>query len=91
MPIEKQIFITKARSAIQDLLLSTSTSNGEKTHADISGYCRALLDCGVIGEREWELLQIQADRALDKCKSFSDSPNRLPGWPRSPLMFRSQS
>ncbi|MBD8792651.1 hypothetical protein IFR09_23025 [Pseudomonas syringae] len=83
MTIEKQIFITKARSAIQDLLLAKNTSNGEKTHAHISGYCRALLDCGVIGEREWELLQIQADRALEKCRSDFQSPHSLPGWPRA--------
>lgn len=83
MPINPHTVIARVRADIQDLRFATSPMNGVTLHAGIGGYCRALLECGIIDERQWELLKIQTDRALDKCKSASDSSSRLPGWPRA--------
>lgn len=80
MPIDHATAIARARASIEELPGALSLSNCEKLHADVSGYCRALLDCGVIDARQWRQLVDLADAALVAWQPSPGTPGRLPGW-----------
>jgi hypothetical protein len=71
----------RARASIEDLRTAFSLSNCEKMHADVIGYSRALLDCGIISDQQWRQLHHQANEALANWRhSPENQPGRLPGW-----------
>jgi hypothetical protein len=57
-----------AREDIADMGAATTRSSCERLHVAISGYCRALLDCGLINSAQKKQLMNEADDALASWK-----------------------
>jgi hypothetical protein len=80
MPISSVTAINRVRARIGELHTASSLSHCEKLHADVTGYCRALLDCGVIDENQWHLLTRLANIELAAWMPAYRPSVRLPGW-----------
>lgn len=80
MPVNNAIAMARARASIQDLHTALSVGNGERLHADITGYCRALYEFGVISDSQWADLQTEASAALAERKE-DDALQRPGGGP----------
>ena len=80
MPIDSTTAINRVKAGIRRLRIAFNLSNREKLHADVTGYCRALLDCGVITNCQWQQLTRLADAELNAWIPAPDFGTRLPGW-----------
>ncbi|GEM_PF-4666358 len=58
-----EIAIARAETSIADIGIALSRSSCNRLHALVTGYCQALLDCGVISEFEWKSLTNRANEA----------------------------
>jgi hypothetical protein len=81
MPINSLTAINRVRASIGMLRTASSLSHCEKLHADVTGYCRALHDCGVINDLQWQQLSSLADIELAAWMPAYKPGVRLPGWP----------
>lgn len=68
MAIDAQTAINRLKSSIDDLRESLSLINCQRLYAEITGYNRALLDCGIISETQWKQIHHQASTAFANWK-----------------------
>jgi hypothetical protein len=80
MSIDSTTAIARITAGIADLSTAVSLNRCEKLHAGVTGYCQALLDCGVITECQWQQLSNLADAELSAWMPAPDFGTRLPGW-----------
>lgn len=64
MPMNAERAMVLARATISDMRNTLSVSNCNRLHADVLGYCRALLECGLIDPLQWETLCDEAKQTM---------------------------
>lgn len=74
--------MARANASIHELRTAVTISCSEKLHADVTGYCRALLECEVIDDVQWQALIDLANATLDERRMAPDMLNKAPRWPR---------
>lgn len=80
MHVDSTTAVARIRVGIAELSTAVSLSRCEKLHAGVTGYCQALLDCGVISNQQWQQLTHLADAELSAWMPAPDFGTRLPGW-----------
>ena len=80
MSIESTAAIARAMARIDELRTAVTLNSCRQLHAGVTGYCQALLDCGVISQSQWQLLTDLADARLTTWRPTRDIAIRLPGW-----------
>lgn len=80
MPIDSATAIARARASIEDLRTAFNLSNCERLHADVVGYSRALLDCGIITDQQWRQLHHAANTALSAWRHAPEFSIKLQSW-----------
>lgn len=64
LSIDSSTAVARAKVSIEEITTALSLSNCERLHAGVVGYCRALLDCGVIDDVQWKELTNLVNSAL---------------------------
>lgn len=64
MSIDASMAVARVKVSIEEVATALSLSNCERLHAEVVGYCRALLDCGVIDDVQWKELTNLSNVAL---------------------------
>lgn len=77
--------MAQVHASIHDLRTAITLSSCEQLHADVTGYCRALLECEVLDEVQYQALRDQADAALSERRLDPYTLDALPSWPSSTL------
>lgn len=80
MLIDSVTAINRVRARIGRLRIAFNLSKREKLYAEVTGYCQALLDCGVISHTQWQQLTHLANAELSAWMQAPDFGTRLPGW-----------
>lgn len=81
LPINNQTTMARAHASIHELRTAVTISRSEQLHADVTGYCSALLGCEVIDDIQWQVLIDLANATLDKRTKAPDMLDKAPRWP----------